>query len=105
MVRHIVQRLLVALVLIVGAATLVFMLLHSIPGDPVRLFLGDFATEDQITAVRAKMGLDQPLAVQYLNWSAGILRGNLGESLAQQNASGGRLIAERLPRTLEVAIV
>src|SRR5215212_4612984 len=105
MARHIVRRLLVALVLVVGSASLVFVLLHAIPGDPVRLFLGDFATEDQIVAVRAKMGLDQPLAVQYLNWFAGILQGNLGESLAQQNASVGRLIAERLPRTLEVAII
>ena len=104
MVRHIVQRLLVALVLVVGAATLVFVLLHAVPGDPVRLFLGDFATEDQITAVRAKMGLDRPLAVQYVGVARReIARGDLGQSLAQTNVSVSRLIMDRLPRTLEVA--
>src|SRR3954451_18459367 len=102
MIQHIVRRLLVALVLVVGAASLVFVLLHSVPGDPVRLFLGDFATEDQIAAVRAKVGLDQPVPVQYLQWLGGIARGDLGMSLAQTNMPVGRLILERLPRTLEV---
>ena len=105
MARHLVRRLLVALVLVVGAASLVFVLLHAVPGDPVRVFLGDFATEEQIAAVRAKMGLDRPLLVQYLDWLGGIARGDLGTSLAQQNMPVSRLIAERLPRTLEVATV
>jgi peptide/nickel transport system permease protein len=105
MVRHIVRRLLVALVLVVGAASLVFVMLHAVPGDPVRLFLGDFATEDQITAVRAKMGLDRPLPVQYAEWLGGIARGDLGQSLSQTNVPVSRLILERLPRTLEVAAV
>src|SRR5256885_13193402 len=82
MVRHIVQRLLVALVLIVGAASLVFVMLHAVPGDPVRLFLGDFATEEQIAAVRAKVGLDRPVPVQYIQWlgrdAPGVLRGSAG---------------------------
>src|SRR3954453_9163975 len=101
MIRHILQRLLVALVLVIGAASLVFVMLHAVPGDPVRLFLGDFATEEQIAAVRAKGGLDQPVPVQYLQWLGGLARGDLGVSLAQTNMPVARLIAERLPRTLE----
>jgi peptide/nickel transport system permease protein len=105
MIQHIVRRLLVALVLVVGAASLVFVLLHSVPGDPVRLFLGDFATEEQIAAVRAKVGLDQPVPVQYVQWLSGIARGDLGMSLSQTNMPVSRLIMERLPRTLEVAAI
>jgi peptide/nickel transport system permease protein len=103
MIRHLLQRFLVALILVVGAASLVFVLLHAVPGDPVRMFLGDFATEDQIAAVRAKAGLDRPLPVQYLEWLGGIAHGDLGVSLAQTNMTVSRLIMERLPRTLEVA--
>ncbi len=102
MVKHIVRRLLVAVVLVLGAASLVFVMLHAVPGDPVRVFLGDFATEEQIAAVRAKMGLDRPLPVQYLDWLGGAVRGDLGQSLAM-SLPVSRLIAERLPRTLEVA--
>ena len=103
MVKHIIRRLLVAVVLILGAASLVFVMLHAVPGDPVRVFVGDFATEEQVAAIRSKMGLDRPLPIQYLDWLDGVLRGDLGQSLAQTNVPVTRLIMERLPRTLEVA--
>jgi peptide/nickel transport system permease protein len=102
MVKHIIRRLLVALVLVLGAASLVFVMLHAVPGDPVRVFVGDFATEEQVAAIRSKMGLDRPLPVQYLDWLGGIVRGDLGQSLAM-SIPVSRLIFERLPRTLEVA--
>ncbi len=81
MVKHIVRRLLVAVVLILGAASLVFVLLHAVPGDPVRVFVGDFATEEQVTAIRHQLGLDRPLPVQYAEWLWGVARGDLGQSL------------------------
>ena len=102
MVKHIIRRLLVAVVLVLGAASLVFVMLHAVPGDPVRVFVGDFATEEQVAAIRSKMGLDRPLPVQYLEWLGGIARGDLGQSLAL-SIPVSRLILERLPRTLEVA--
>src|SRR5919205_42325 len=102
--RHIVRRLLVALVLILGAASLVFVLLHAVPGDPVRVFLGDFATEEQVVAVRHQLGLDRPLPIQYLDWLGGVVRGDLGQSLAL-SVPVRQLILERLPRTLEVVVV
>src|SRR6188508_971285 len=102
MAKHIIRRLLVALVLVLGAASLVFVMLHAVPGDPVRVFIGDFATEEQVAAIRSKMGLDRPLPIQYLDWLGGIVRGDLGQSLAM-SLPVSRLIAERLPRTLELA--
>jgi peptide/nickel transport system permease protein len=104
MQRYILQRLVVAVVLVLGAATLVFLLLHAVPGDPVRIFLGDFATEDQIQAVRHKMGLDRSVPEQYLAWLLGIVTGDLGTSLAQNRPVAG-LLLDRLPRTLELTLL
>jgi peptide/nickel transport system permease protein len=101
--QYLLRRLIIALVLALGAATLVFVLLHAVPGDPVRIFLGDVATETQMQAVRHSMGLDRPLPQQYVTWLVGLAHGDLGTSLAQNTAVSGMLL-ERLPRTLELAI-
>lgn len=98
------RRLLIAVVLMLGAATLVFVLLHSVPGDPALIFLGDFATDEQIAAVRQKMGLDRPLVEQYVTWLWAVARFDLGMSLAQ-SLPVSTLILQRIPRTLEVAAV
>jgi peptide/nickel transport system permease protein len=103
-IRYLVRRLLIAVVLVVGAATLVFILLHAVPGDPVRIFLGDFATESQMQAVRHQMGLDKPLLEQYLAWLVGVAHLDLGTSLAQ-NTPVTTMLLERLPRTLELTLV
>jgi peptide/nickel transport system permease protein len=104
MQQYLLRRLAVAVVLVLGAATLVFFLLHAVPGDPVRIFLGDFATEDQIQAVRHKMGLDRSIPEQYLAWLLGIVQGDLGISLAQNRPVVG-LLLDRLPRTLELTLL
>src|ERR1700687_2905562 len=101
MQRYLLRRLAVALVLVFGPATLVFLLLHAVPGDPVRIFLGDFATEEQMLAVRHKMGLDRSVPEQYLAWLLGIAHGDLGTSLAE-NRPVVALLLDRLPRTLEL---
>lgn len=104
MLQYLLRRLIIAAVLALGAATLVFVLLHAVPGDPVRIFLGDFATEGQMQAVRQKLGLDRPLPQQYLAWLLGIAHGDLGTSLAQ-NTAVSTMLLERLPRTLELTFV
>ena len=104
MLEYLIRRLAIAIVLAIGAATLVFMLLHAVPGDPVRIFLGDFATEAQIQAVRHQMGLDRPILEQYIAWLLGVARGDLGRSLAQ-NAPVTTMLMQRLPRTLELTLV
>jgi peptide/nickel transport system permease protein len=103
-ITYLVRRLVIAVVLVIGAATLVFVLLHAVPGDPVRIFLGDFATEAQMQAVRQKMGLDRPLPEQYFAWLLGIAHGDLGISLTQNTSVAG-LLLDRLPRTLELTLV
>jgi peptide/nickel transport system permease protein len=102
-IQYLLRRLIIALALEVGAATLVFALLHAVPGDPVRIFLGDFASDAQMLAVRQKMGLDRPLPQQYFAWLIGVAHGDLGTSLAQNTAVSGMLL-ERLPRTLELTL-
>ena len=104
MIQYLIRRLVMAIVLVIGAATLVFILLHAVPGDPVRIFLGDFATETQMQAVRHQMGLDEPLPEQYLAWLLGVAHGDLGRSLAQNTPVAG-LLLDRLPRTLELTLV
>lgn len=63
------------------ATFLIFLLIHLIPGDPADILLGDTATPEQVAALRAEMGLDQPLAVQYGKWLAAAAQGDLGESI------------------------
>jgi peptide/nickel transport system permease protein len=75
-----------------------------VPGDPVRVFLGEFASEEQIVAAQHKLGLDRPLHVQYVSWLTGIVRGDFGVSLAL-NLPVSKLILERIPRTLELTLV
>lgn len=62
------------------ATFLIFGLVHAIPGDPASVLLGDTATPEQVAALRAEMGLERPLIVQYLSWLGGVVQGDLGES-------------------------
>jgi ABC-type dipeptide/oligopeptide/nickel transport system permease component len=65
MLRFIVRRLLLTIPVLLGVATLVFSLIHLVPGDPVQAMLGDSATPQDVADVRARLGLDRPLPVQY----------------------------------------
>jgi peptide/nickel transport system permease protein len=102
--QYLLRRMLIAIALIIGSATMVFLLLQTIPGDPVRMFLGDFATEEQVVAVRHEMGLDRSLLAQYLDWLGGLPFGDLGTSLATDQPVL-QVIGERLPRTMELVVV
>ena len=98
------RRLLLAVLLVLGAVTLVFILLHAVPGDPAAIAVGDFATPAQIQAVRHELGLDRPLPVQYVTWIAGVAHGNFGESLSLSTPVS-QLLLQRLPHTLELVLV
>lgn len=77
-----------------------FVLLHSAPGDPARIYAGaDLATEQQVEAIRRELGLDQPLPVQFLNYLRELSQGNLGQSFAYRQPVRD-LILDRLPATL-----
>lgn len=103
MFRFFANRLLLALVQVALVGTVVFGLLHLLPGDPVLVILGSERTPspETIEAVRAKLGLDRPLIEQYGNWMSGLFTGNLGSSLANNQPVWDRVMA-RLPRTIEL---
>ena len=74
------KRLVFVLPVIWAVVTLVFLLIHIVPGDPVRNALGDNATEEQVRELKQKLGLDLPLSRQYVNYWRGVFRGDLGVS-------------------------
>lgn len=81
MTRVVLRRLLLAIPTTLAVATLVFSLIHLIPGDPVLIMLGDGAQPTDVQELRAKLGLDRPLLTQYGQFLAGLGRGDLGRSL------------------------
>ena len=103
MLSFIIQRLLQAIVVMVAVALIAFMLFQYV-GDPVVFLLGQDATPQQIRELRADLGLDKSFVVQFWNFLANAVQGEFGLSL-RQGAKVSRLIAERLPATLELALV
>ena len=79
--RFLFSRLLSAIPTALVVTVVVFVLMRAIPGDPSALMLGDLASPEQLAAMRAKMGLDRPLVVQYFVWLSGVVQGDLGHSI------------------------
>ncbi|MGF1537948.1 MAG: peptide ABC transporter permease, partial [Elainellaceae cyanobacterium] len=79
--RYIVERLLQLVPVLLGISLLVFAFLHLIPGDPAITMLGDRATPAQVEALRERMGLNEPLPLQYLSFLGSLLRFDLGTSI------------------------
>jgi ABC-type dipeptide/oligopeptide/nickel transport system permease component len=104
MARHILHRFLLTLPAIWLVLTLVFLLIHIVPGDPVEQMLGEGAAPGQIEQLRHTLGLDQPILVQYGHYLSQTLRGDFGQSFKYQ-APVRRLIFERYPATLQLAFL
>ena len=102
MARFLLRRVLLAVPVLFGVATLVFSLIHLVPGDPVQAMLGETASPQDVAVLRGRLGLDRPLLTQYGAFLAGLAAGNLGRSL-RTNQPVTAAIAERLPATLELA--
>jgi len=81
MKKFIVKRILLAIPTVLGVVTLVFFLIHMVPGDPVVLMLGDYATKQEITQMRHALNLDKPIIQQYLIYLDNFIHGNLGVSV------------------------
>jgi ABC-type dipeptide/oligopeptide/nickel transport system permease component len=96
------RRLLLTVPVLLGVATLVFSLVHLVPGDPAQAMLGESASASDVADLRARLGLNRPLTVQYTEYLAGLLSGNLGRSF-RYGTPVAREIAARLPRTIELA--
>jgi len=102
MLTYLARRLVLTLPVLFGVATLVFSLIHLVPGDPAQAMLGDGASPQDIAQLRSRLGLDRPLLEQYGRYLKGLVRGDLGTSLRTQQPVGAQ-IAERLPATAELA--
>ena len=82
--RYLVKTLLTVIPTLFGVVTVVFLLIHLAPGDPVLAILGPYATADSVNELRKSLGLDQPLFVQYGKFIGGLVRGDLGRSLVTE---------------------
>jgi dipeptide transport system permease protein len=96
------RRIVGSIPVIIGISFLIFLLMHIAPGDPVTLLLGDDATPADVERTRREWGLDRPLMVQYWDFLTRAVTGDFGRSL-KFNEPVMKLVAERLPATLELA--
>jgi peptide/nickel transport system permease protein len=102
--QYIVRRLLLMVPTVWAVTLVLFVLIRLTPGDPVQIEFGLDSTPDQIVALREELGLNRPVVVQYADWVGRILRGDFGRSLRARQPVGD-LISERLPATLELALL
>jgi peptide/nickel transport system permease protein len=103
MFRYTAKRLLYMLPVIWLVVSIVFLLIHLVPGDPIQQMLGEGATSADLQAARHAYGLDVPIGRQYVNYWRGVLHGNLGMSL-RYNRNVAAVIAERYPFTLQLTL-
>jgi ABC-type dipeptide/oligopeptide/nickel transport system permease component len=103
MFRYIGSRLLYTIPVLWLVVSVVFLLIHLVPGDPIQQMLGEGAASADIAAARKAYGLDEPIATQYLNYWKGVLRGDLGTSLRLQQPVS-TLIKDAYPSTLLLTI-
>ncbi|MBN1857621.1 ABC transporter permease [Candidatus Bipolaricaulota bacterium] len=102
MLRYVFKRIVSTIPVIFLISVLVFLFLHLIPGDPIRILVGVRGTPDQIAKLTAQFHLDKPLVVQYLIWIGDALKGDLGISI-RSNLPVATLILSRVPVTVSLA--
>lgn len=103
MLAFILKRIGTALPTLLIVSVCVFALIRSVPGDPVLVMLGDMARPEQIRAMRASLGLDQPIPVQFVLWLGGILRGDFGQSIIS-NLPVLELMLDRFQVTASIVV-
>jgi ABC-type dipeptide/oligopeptide/nickel transport system permease component len=98
------KRLLAVLPVVFGVLLLTFLLVHLVPGDPVEVMLGESASTADRSALRAELGLDQPLPAQFLTYLSNLAQGDFGRSIHSQ-VPISELLAERIPATARLALL
>ncbi len=105
---YLLRRCVQALFIILLVTIIVFLIMRLLPGDPILMLVtssqAESATQEQIVALRQEFGLDKPLVMQYFNWFAGLLQGDLGKSIIQRTPVGQEIV-RRLPITLHLGLV
>ena len=103
MKRFIAKRIISVIPVLIIVSIVIFSLIHLVPGDPATAMLGDLATEEDIAALRIRMGLDKPLIEQYFIWIGNIFHGDFGMSVVN-NETVGSLILSHIRPTISLAI-
>ena len=103
LLRYLIRRLIQTVPVLLGVATLVFALIHLVPGDPAQSMLGEGASAEEVSALRRSLGLDRPLLAQYVSFLGGLVRGDLGTSF-RYGTPVVREIRSRLYRTVQLAL-
>lgn len=104
MLSFVLKRLLTLLITLAVVSALIFFIMGLLPGDPAAIMLGTSASPETLAALQKQLGLDQPLPLRYLHWLAGVLRGDLGQSITYGVPVTG-LIIERLKVTVPLALM
>ncbi len=104
MFRYIIRRLILLIPILLGVALATFLIMQLIPGDPARMMAGLTASEADITAIRVRLGLDQPLHIQFWEFLKGLLQGDLGTSLRTRRPVAVE-ISERFFATASLAVM
>ena len=103
MLRYVARRLLHLVPVLLGISFLVFLLVHLVPGDPVRVMMQDVGSPEQVERMRAQLGLDRPIYVQYVSFVSRAVRGDFGRSIHTRRPVAQE-IAFRIPYTVRIAI-
>ena len=102
MLRYIIRRFLTAIPTLLVVAVLIFVLIRCIPGNPAQVMLSEDATNEEVAAMERKLGLDQPIFVQFIKWISNAIRGDFGKSLYYNEPVLGILAARLGPTMLLV---
>jgi peptide/nickel transport system permease protein len=103
MVSYIIRRLLQLILVLIGVSVITFIIMFAIPGDPARLLAGKAPTPEHIAAIRAELGLDRPIYVQYVKYASRLVHGDLGDSYQLQRPVT-EMIRENAPNTIQLAL-
>src|SRR6056297_992073 len=104
MFSYILRRLLILIPLLLAISIVVFFMIHLIPGDPVQIMLGDKGSEEDVARLRAELGFDQPLHIQYFKFLTNLVQGDLGRSIRNRNPVINE-IQTSFPATIELTIL
>ncbi|MBC7321247.1 ABC transporter permease [bacterium] len=103
MTNYIIRRLLLTIPTLIGIITITFLLMYVVPGDPIRILMGQRGDPETIAMIRKQMGLDDPLPVQYFRFLGNVLRGDFGRSYATNRPVLSEILT-RFPATLKLAL-
>lgn len=103
MFQYMIRKLLVSIPVVWGVVTVIFVLMAVVPGDPARIMMGQRGDPETLARIRADLGLDKPLTVQYVDFMGKLIRGDLGKSY-RTNEPVTKAISERFSATMRLAI-